>query len=122
METIILKGNPISTNNCYYNMKINIRVLTAKAKALKEDYTWQAKMQCKHSPLSEDLEVFIKIYFGTKRKVDWDNYHKLTMDSLTGIIWVDDSQIQKATVEKFYDKENPRIEVCYKLLQGKHLG
>lgn len=122
METIILKGNPISTNNCYFHMRPGVRILSSKARKLKEDYNWQARMQCEHPIIKQDLEVFIKIYFGTKRKVDWDNYHKLTMDSLTGIIWADDSQIQKATVEKFYDKENPRIEVSYKLLQDKHLG
>lgn len=109
--TIILKGNPISTNNCYHNVRANMRILTTKARALKEDYAWQARTQFKGKPLSFNIEIFIKIYFGTKRKYDWDNFHKLSQDSLNGIVWEDDSQITKATVEKFYDKENPRIEI-----------
>jgi Holliday junction resolvase RusA-like endonuclease len=33
------------------------------------------------------------------------------MDSLTGIVWDDDSQIMRATVEKHKDKQKPRIEI-----------
>jgi Holliday junction resolvase RusA-like endonuclease len=111
MANITLKGNPISTNNTYFHLKTGIRIMSTKARALKEDYQWQAKSQWKKQPLDCDLSVSIKLYFGTRRKVDWDNFHKLSMDALTGIVWVDDSQIQRATVEKFYDKENPRIEL-----------
>lgn len=88
-----------------------MRILSPKARALKEDYGWQAKQQYKGIPIGNELELYIKIYFGTKRKYDWDNFHKLSMDALTGIVWEDDSQIRKATVEKLYDKENPRIEI-----------
>ncbi len=111
MEIINLKGNPISTNNCYYHAGRGVTFLTSKAKALKEDYRWQAKQQFKKKILTGELEVIIRFYFGTKRKYDWDNFHKLSMDALTGIVWADDSQIQRATVEKFYDKQNPRIEI-----------
>lgn len=85
--------------------------MSAEGKSIKEDYGWQTRQQFKGEPLITDLEISIKIYFGTKRKGDWDNFHKLSMDALTGIVWEDDSQIQKATVEKFYSKENPRIEL-----------
>lgn len=111
MVTIILKGQPISTNNCYFHLKPGVRILTPKSRTLKEDYKWQVKSQYKGKPLTEPLAIGIKIYFKTLRKVDWDNYHKLSVDALTGIVWLDDSQIQKATVEKFYDKINPRIEI-----------
>lgn len=87
--------------------------MSGEGKTLKESYQWQAKSQCKKI-LTEDLEIWIKIYFGTKRRCDWDNFHKLSMDSLTGIVWEDDSQIQIAHVEKNYCKENPRIEIIIK--------
>ena len=83
-----------------------------KCKDLKEDYQWQAKEQWKGKPLKGDLEIQVDLYFGTKRKkIDWDNFHKLSMDALSGIVWEDDSQIIKATVTKNYDKENTRIEI-----------
>lgn len=114
MASIILKGEPVSTGTIYKAIcrgNFPCTYMTPRGKTCKESYQWQAKSQWKGKPLEEPVEVNIKIYFGTKRKVDWDNFHKLSMDSLTGIVFVDDSQIFKATVEKFYCKEDPRIEI-----------
>jgi len=90
-----------------------IRHLTPKGIKLKEDYAWQAKSQYQGKPLEGPLEVSLKLYFKDKRVRDWDNWHKASMDSLSGIIWVDDTQIKKATVEMGYDKA-ARIEVIVK--------
>lgn len=111
MKLVTLKGEPISTNNCYYHGPKGLTFIKQKAKALKTDYGWQAKQQWKGKPLTGNIEVIIRLYFGTKRKSDWDNFHKLSMDALTGIVWVDDSQIQRATIEKYYDKGKGRIEL-----------
>jgi Holliday junction resolvase RusA-like endonuclease len=51
------------------------------------------------------------LYFGTKRRVDWDNYHKISCDALSGVVYDDDSQIRVARDEKAYDAKNPRIEI-----------
>lgn len=52
------------------------------------------------------------MYFGTKRRVDWDNYHKLSCDALSGIAYEDDSQIRRVNgIDMLYDKINPRIEI-----------
>ena len=112
---IVLSGNPISTNNAYRSHG-KIRYMTNEAKALKEQYWLEAKSQWKRKPLTDDLEAKIRIFFSDKRKRDWDNYHKMTMDALTGIVYVDDHQIRRARVELYYDKENPRIEINLKLL------
>lgn len=119
MASIVLNGQPISTNNCYFHLRAGVRIMTPKARKLKEDYMWQVKSQWRRKPLSSELEIGIKIYYGNKRSFDWDNFHKLSIDSLTGIVWTDDSQIQKATVEKFYDKNNPRIEIDIKEYEQK---
>jgi Holliday junction resolvase RusA-like endonuclease len=114
MVNIILKGEPKSTSHIY---KITCKgrfasmYMSREGKAIKESYQWQVKSQWKSKPIETDIAINIKLYFGTKRKSDWDNYNKLSMDSMSGILWKDDSQILKATVEKFYDKENPRIEI-----------
>ena len=112
--TIILKGEPISTNSVYKShSKFGHPVIymTTKGKSLKESYQWQAKSQWKKGVKKGEVELGIFLYFGTKRKCDWDNFHKLSMDALTNIVWADDSQIQRVVVEKGYDKENPRIEL-----------
>lgn len=111
---ITLLGEPLSTGSIYRAScrgSFPTTYMTQKGKDLKESYQWQAKSQWKKRPTSEPIVIGVKLFFGTKRKADWDNFHKLSMDALTGIIWVDDSQIQKATVEKFYDKNNARIEI-----------
>lgn len=112
---ITLLGEPRSTQNCYKYSCARGGFLRGYMKAecadLKEDYQWQAKSQWKRGVLTGDIEIYIRIYFGTKRKSDWDNFHKLTMDALTGIVFEDDSQIKRATVELHYDKSNPRVEI-----------
>lgn len=85
--------------------------MTPEGKALKEQYQWEAKSQWKGKPLEGDITVSITLYFGTKRKSDWDNFHKLSCDALAGIVYQDDSQITKAVVTKNYDKARPRIEI-----------
>lgn len=107
---IVLKGNPISTQHAY-GQRGKIRYMKKVAKDLKRSYQFQAVEQWKEKPLEVKLEVAILLFFKDKRKRDWDNWHKLSMDALTGIVWEDDSQIQKAIVYKGIDKENPRIEI-----------
>ena len=114
MINITLLGEPKSTSHIY---KITCRkgfassYMSSDGKAIKEGYQWQAKSQYKKKILEGELHVIYHIYFGTKRKSDVDNFNKLVGDALSGIVWVDDSQIRRLTVEKFYDKEKPRIEV-----------
>jgi Holliday junction resolvase RusA-like endonuclease len=85
--------------------------MTAEGKALKEAYQWEARAQYRGEPLAKPLKLTVALFFGDRRRRDWDNYHKLSMDALTGIVWEDDSQIVEATVRTGYDKANPRIEV-----------
>ncbi len=116
---ITLKGNPRSTQTLYKMCsrgKFVTMYMSKLGKDLKKSYQEQAWEQWLSDPLDCDLEIFIKLYFGTKRKADWDNFHKLSMDALTGIVWEDDSQIQEAHVKKLYCKENPRIEIKIKQL------
>lgn len=109
---IILKGQPISTNNCYYHGPRGQTFLKPKAKSLKMSYINQARKQYRNKQIhSGSVSLKIELHMGDLRKRDWDNYHKLSMDALNGIMWVDDSQITKVTVEKFYDKKNPRMEI-----------
>ena len=82
------------------------------AKDTKESYILQAKNQYKGSPLSDNVSIYVRLYFKDKRVRDWDNWHKISMDSLNGIIWLDDSQIKLATIQIMpVDKMNPRIEI-----------
>ena len=112
---IILSGNPISTQHAY-GQHGKIRFMKKIAKELKESYRVESLTAWRRKPLFENLEVEIHLFFGNKRVRDWDNYHKISMDALTGIVWIDDSQIKKATIFVDYDKTNPRIEVSVNTL------
>lgn len=107
---IVLKGQPQSTNHLY---KISNRgiYMSAKGRALKRSYQWQVKSQFALGALTIDLYLEIILFFGDRRKRDVDNYNKILLDSLNGIIYKDDSQIIKLTITKKYDKRKPRIEV-----------
>jgi hypothetical protein len=58
------------------------------------------------------LSVSITLYFGTKRKADLDNFNKLSLDALGGIVYEDDSQIAELHLKRAYDKVRPRIEIA----------
>lgn len=114
---ITLLGEPISTGSLYRShCKFGHPVvyMTAKGKQLKQDYQWQAKSQYKKPVTTEPVELTVELFFKTKRKSDVDNFSKILLDSLSGIVYEDDVQIQKLATTKNYDKENPRIEVTIK--------
>ena len=83
-------------------------------------------------PLSGAIEAFFVINLGiplsfTKKqrtealcgflrptkKPDWDNYGKLFSDAMNGIVYEDDNQIVKCTVEKHY-AESPCVKITVK--------
>lgn len=85
--------------------------MTPEGKALKEQYQWEAKTQWRGKPLAGDIAISINLFFGTKRKADLDNFNKLSLDALSGILYEDDSQIAELHLCRRYDKKRPRIEV-----------
>ena len=91
--------------------------MARKGKQVKEQYQLEARDQHKKRPTSLGVEMEITLFFKDNRKRDVDNYNKLVLDSLEGIVYQDDSQIQKLTITKNYSKENPRIEVEIKKCQ-----
>lgn len=110
LQKISLLGNPLSTNNIYRRHG-NIIYLTTEGKTLKESYMWQIKSQYHSQPLLESVKLTVELYFGDKRIRDIDNYNKLLLDACSGLLFLDDKQIQELIIRKFYDKENPRIEL-----------
>lgn len=114
MINIILKGEPLSTGSIYKSVcrgKFASVYMSNPGKTLKESYQWQAKAQYRGLPIDGPVSVVMELFIGTKRKCDIDNFNKLCFDSLTGTVWVDDSQIQQLIIKKSYDKERPRIEM-----------
>lgn len=87
------------------------------------------------NPLKGQLEVSITVYLApptsmSNRKTalalagkirpttrpDVDNYCKAVLDSLNGVVWIDDAQICSLHVYKVYD-EKPRVTVTVEELE-----
>jgi len=114
MIEITLTGNPLSTQHIYKYFcrgRFGGFYMSKKGKDAKARYKEEIKEQYKGEPMEQDVEMYVKLFFGTKRKVDVDNFSKLVNDALSELVYVDDVQIKKLTTEKFYDKENPHIEI-----------
>ncbi len=103
MDTIILNlPYPISVNN-YYRTFRNIQTISKEGKAFKN------QVKCDYydlKPTTNNVELTILIHpkltkKGTASKVllDLDNTLKVILDSLIGIIYVDDKQVKKISIE-----------------------
>lgn len=57
------------------------------------------------------IRLYRKYKSTSRRYGDWDNHGKAICDACNKIVYGDDSQIISCTVEKYTDKENPRIIV-----------
>lgn len=113
-ELFCLRPAPLSTNHIY---KVSSRpyphiYMTEEGKALKEDWQWQLRSQ-RNSPelLKGELEIYIIVYYEDRRKRDIDNGNKILWDSMSGVIYEDDSQITDCHIAKRYDKKDPRVEI-----------
>lgn len=107
---ISFKTMPPSTNRLYGRMAGRIYV-RADARSAKDDIGWEARTQFRYKPFSADLIVEMKVFWPDRRRRDIDNGTKAFLDALTGVLWLDDSQIIKLTLYKMLDKQNPRVEL-----------
>ena len=71
---------------------------------------WEAKSQCPKKPLDGQISVSVRLYWPDARKRDLDNIKGL-LDSFTGVLWGDDSQIVELHIRKEVDRNNPRVEI-----------
>jgi len=84
--------------------------ITPKGRQFKKALGWVAKVVC-DNPFENDCELKIKLFFKNKNR-DIDNAIKPILDALQGVVYVNDVQVKKITVEKFKSKnDNLEIEV-----------
>jgi len=111
---ITFLGSPLSTQHLYKSTcrgKFPVMYMAKEGKDLKESYQLLAKNQYKGEVMSTECDMKIALHFPDKRRRDIDNYNKLVLDSLEGIVYKDDKQIRKLTIEKHISPDNPRVEV-----------
>lgn len=109
---ISLPLKAISLNQAYPTGKNNRRFLSSEGKVFKEEIYYRTLNKCKWKLSKEDkFCVMIDFWFKDKRVRDVDNYFKMVLDSLTGIVWVDDSQILILNGAKHQDFLSNRIDI-----------
>lgn len=97
---ILLTIPNVSTNRLYTNSRsTGRRILTKIARDTKEAWGWEAKSQYQGEPIEKEFDLRIDLYFPDRRRRDGDNT-KALLDSMTGILWKDDSLIEAHMVRK----------------------
>jgi Holliday junction resolvase RusA-like endonuclease len=91
-------GTPISINHMYHQ-RGRRRFLCVAGKKYKELVAKIAKPLF-DNPLECDIKIELKYVFPDRRLRDCTNYDKGPLDALTGIAYVDDSQIQECVLRK----------------------
>jgi Holliday junction resolvase RusA-like endonuclease len=134
--SFIVYGEPVAKGRPKFFRRGNFvgTYTPQKTQNAEKDFKQQALDYKPQTPLTEALELEIKVYrsipksMSKKRQIlaeneilrpttrpDGDNYLKLCCDALNGIFWRDDSLIVDMRVQKFFS-ERPRIEVEIKTI------
>lgn len=102
----------VSVNQAYSLSRKRL-ILSKRGKKFKEDCTDFLKEQfTEEKPLKGKLRVRILFQFRSFReKIDVDNHFKLLQDSMTGIVFDDDSQIFKISGEKQIGMDRNEIHI-----------
>lgn len=98
--------------NRYWRMVRGMMILSAEARDYKKDVSAIALDGiCRHQkPLLGPVAVSIAVY-RPRKSGDLDNTLKAVLDSIKGIAYVDDSQVEYIQAFRYDDKENPRVEI-----------
>lgn len=109
---------PPSVNACYRSIprgKICTSILSKQGREYKDRIV--RLMEGDKSLLTDKrLMVQIRLFMPDKRRRDIDNYFKLLLDSLTGIVWEDDSQIDILTVSRDNVEKGGRVRMIVREL------
>ena len=107
MITLILPYPP-TVNHMYRRARGHL-ALTPEALAFRHAVRMIAMVQGV-TPIPGPVAVFLDVY-RPRRRGDLDNLLKATLDSLNGVAYRDDQQVEQITAVRYDDKRAPRIEV-----------
>lgn len=99
---------PPSVNHYLKRTKLGVVYKTPKAK---EYCKTVARQLFEMHPTEGPVELTIKFWTPDNRRRDVDNILKVMLDSLSGILYHDDSQIFKITLEKMGKDGIGRVEI-----------
>ena len=104
---------PPSANRYWRSYRGRV-VKSEEARAYQQEAGWIAKasgFDCTKS----DVAITVKVY-RPQKSGDLDNFLKVTLDSLKGIIYDDDKQVKVIHAERYDDKHNPRVDLLIEIV------
>lgn len=117
---VIHLGEPRTKSNAHFykynkaQRKMDVFIpedIVAYETELRESAIKATEAQGYTEPFAGPVRISIKYFLSTKRAKDLTNLPKTTCDALCGVCYDDDSMIVQATMVKYYDKDNPRVEI-----------
>jgi Holliday junction resolvase RusA-like endonuclease len=110
---LIIPFKHLVRDNQKYGVMRGRMLLRAEYRAAKDTIQHLARrVTLGHPPTDKTVHLYAKLYMPDARRRDATNYAKLVHDSLQGTVYVDDTQIKRATWENAgIDRENPRVEI-----------
>jgi Holliday junction resolvase RusA-like endonuclease len=116
--TFFVQGNPIPKQSFRYT-KNGGGFTDPRMKTWQEMVAAEAhNAMVERDMLTGNLKATLMFSVNDKRRKDLDNLSKGTLDALTGIVFKDDSQIIRLTIEKQYDKSNPGVFISVQEAQN----
>ena len=118
MIRLELSVMPPSVNSLWIN-KPSGRYKYKRGKIFENLACDELKKQFRCKPLANSLKVSMRLYFKDKRKRDIDNYNKAILDSMTEIVYEDDSQIEELNVKKLVGCGFNKVEIEVEELENE---
>lgn len=105
MQTIVwtakIEGKPVSTNTAYPTSRQGRRYMSKAGKEYKALVRDTAQYTYPHrEPIGGPIQIHITYTFGDKRIRDVNNYDKIIVDALEGIIYKNDTQVNTLLLHK----------------------
>ena len=104
---LVLNVHPVSVNAMYRAMGRRI-VLSAEGREFKKEMSAALQAQATRM-IQGPVALTVSFYFRTRHKRDVDNFAKATLDSLKGVIFMDDSDITELHMHKYIGAEADQI-------------
>lgn len=77
-----------------------------------------AMLEINMEATDKQVEVEAMVYFPDNRRRDIDNVLKGLLDGMNGVVYEDDSQVQRIIISKQVDRQSPRVEVQVRSLRS----
>lgn len=98
-----IEGKPVSTNHAYPTSRQGRRYMSKEGRQYKSLVADTAQYTYTHrEPQEGPVQVHIEYTFGDKRRRDVNNYDKIIVDALEGIVFENDTQVDTLLLHKTY--------------------